>query len=163
MGQTVLGKHLSRLISAHPVTSCKSFLLKTLLPLVAIFCLGCAGVGLLAGGSMKSFSGSYAIELQEPRVDILDVIAEVGEEMGHSVSSLDRERMTISLSTGSSAVTMGVVGKNNSTMISISVTESGKKLDVVISVVGNFGKGTQKTADNLFNDFREKLLAKINS
>lgn len=112
---------------------------------------------------MKSFSGSYAIELQEPRVDILDVIAEVGEEMGHSVSSLDRERMTISLSTGSSAVTMGVVGKNNSTMISISVTESGKKLDVVISVVGNFGKGTQKTADNLFNDFREKLLAKINS
>jgi len=163
MGQAVLGQHPDRLMSIHPETACKAMFLTTILPLVAVFCIGCASVGYVAGGSTKTFSGSYTLELQEPRADILDVIAEVGQAMGHSVSGLDRENKFISLSTGSSVLTTGVMGKYSQTTISVTVTESGKKLDVLISVVGNFGKGTQKAADNLFNDFREKLLAKINS
>jgi len=125
--------------------------------------VGCGGVGMLAGGRVQTYMGSYSIMLEAPREDILDIVAEVGRTMGYSVSGLDRDQGTISLSSGSSMATTGLLGKSSQATIYVAIVELGKKLDTRISLVGNFGKGTQKAADKLFEDFKTKLLERINS
>lgn len=122
--------------------------------------MGCAGVGLVAGGKFQTYTGSYSITLESARDDILDIIAEVGKTMDYSVSGLDSEHSTISLSSGTSVATTGLLGKSNQATIYVAVAELGKKLDIKIYLVGNFGAGTQKAADKLFEEFKAKLLEK---
>jgi len=53
--------------------------------------------------------------------------------------------------------------KGSQSIIYAAVVEAGKKLEVKVYLVGNFGKGTQAAADKLFEDFKTKLLEKTAS
>lgn len=125
-----------------------------------VMLVGCAEIGLF-GSRQQSFTGKDSLLLQNPRSDILDVIAEVGKSMGYSVSALDKEANTVSLSSSSSMFTTFLIGKMSRTTFQISSKDRGKKLDIEVFVVGNFGTGGQEAAMKLINDFKAKLLEKI--
>ena len=141
----------------------KSYM-KMMSVLVLIFMVsvaGCAGLGYMVGGDIQTFQGRESIILPVPKSNILDIVAEVGKSLGYSVSGLDREAGTISLSSGTSILTQAMIGKMNQSTLSVSLGEGGKKLDIGVSLMGNFGTGGQEAATNLVGDFKAKLLQKI--
>ena len=135
-----------------------SFILIIIIPLLLT---NCSAVGYMVGGSLDQFTGHNTINLDTARTDIFDLITQVGDEMDLKVSGMDREKQQIALSSGSSIATSSLIGKSSYTLISISVTNSGKTLDVSIFVQGNFSYGTKENADKIFNEFKGKLLSKI--
>ena len=134
------------------------FILSIITPLLLT---SCSAVGYMVGGSIDQFTGHNIINLDTTRTDIFDLITQVGNEMDLKVSGMDREKQQIALSSGSSIATSSLIGKSSYTLISISVTNSGKTLDVSIFVQGNFSYGTKENADKIFNEFKGKLLSKI--
>lgn len=129
--------------------------------LISISCLGCSSVGYLASETQQ-FNGKDSMLLKTPRSDILDIIAEAGKSMGYYVSALDKAQNTISLSSSISMPTMFLIGKHSQVMLTISVKDEGKKLDIDAFVHGNFGTGGQEEATRLVNDFKAKLIDRIN-
>ena len=127
---------------------------------IALMLVGCAEIGFI-GSKDQSFSGKDSMLLQVSRPDILDIIAEVGKSMGYSVSALDKGANTISLSSGSSVFTMVLIGKMSQATLTISSKNNGKRLDIDVFVMGNFGTGGQEAAMKLVNDFKAKLLERI--
>lgn len=126
----------------------------------AVILVGCAPIGFI-GSKDQSFTGKDSLLLQNPRPDILDVIAKVGKLMGYSVSALDKKANTISLSSRSSMFTTVLIGKMSRATLQISSKDRGKKLDIEVFVLGNFGTGGQEAAMKLIKDFKAKLLEKI--
>jgi hypothetical protein len=126
----------------------------------AMMLVGCAGIGIV-GSKDQRFTGKDSLLLQNPRPDILDVIAEVGKSMGYSVSSLNKEANTISLSSSSSMLTTSLIGKMSQATLLIFLKDRGEKLDIEVFVSGNFGTGGGESAMELINDFKAKLLEKI--
>lgn len=142
------------------------FILKNLkiLPVLIMMTMviSCAGVGMMAGGASQHYSGKYSIELTNPRADILDIISEVGKSMALRISQFDAKEGVIALSSESSTAEAGLIGKYGDRSIMVTIG-SGKELDIMIMVGGNFGAGTKETADKFFNDFKNKLLERIKS
>lgn len=122
---------------------------------------GCAGFGYMVGGEIQTFQGRDSIILPVPRSDILDIVAEVGKSLGYSISGLDREAGTISLSSSTSPFTQAMIGKTNRSTLSVSLKEGGKKLDIHVSLIGNFGTAGQEEATNLVKDFKVNLSEKV--
>lgn len=127
----------------------------------ALFSSGCSSVGYVVGGAPTTFQGDYEIEIANPRTDILNVIAEVGKAMGYSVSALNVKGNSISISSRSSVVAGAMIGTINNITITATIMDSGKKIYVITTLVGNFGVGTKEESDKIFNDFKSKLLEKI--
>ena len=128
---------------------------------VSILFTGCGEVGLLAGGSINQFTGSYGIKLDTTQANIYDVITAVGKEMDMSLNELDTTSHKITLSSGYSSVATGLIGKSSESAISVVLTDSLRNLAVAITVQGNFGYGKKENADKIFNDFKAKLLSKL--
>lgn len=131
-----------------------------LLLLLLISISSCAGVGMLVGGPVQQFMGKYSIAISNPQQDIFDKIEEVGKTMSLDVSSIDATNGVIELGSGTSLAAEGLIGKSDNRSINIRRLESGNKLEVSISVQGNFGNGTKEAADKLFDEFKSKFLAK---
>lgn len=127
---------------------------------ISLIFVGCAEIGLM-GSKTQTFNGKDSITLQTPRSDILDIVAEVGKSLGYNVSGLDRESGTISLSSSASLFTGVMIGKINRSTLHISSLEGGKKLGILVMLVGNFGTGGQEAATRLVEDFKAELLKKI--
>ncbi len=133
--------------------------------LVLVFVLlsivtGCAGIGYMSSKE-QNFTGKYSMLLQVPRADILNIITEAGKSLGYSVSAIDKEAKTISLSSSGSGFTTFLIGKTSQATLTISSKNNGRRLDIDVFVIGNFGTGGQKAAMKLVKDFEAKLLEKI--
>lgn len=122
---------------------------------------GCSAVGLIAGGSIDQFTGTYGIKLDTARTDIYDAIAQAGKEMDMSLYSLDTASHKIVLSSGYSMASAGLIGKSTDCAISVNIDKSSKELSVSVTVQGNFGYGKKENADKIFNEFKTKLLTKL--
>ena len=130
---------------------------RSLLVFLAVLISGCA-VGHFS--ETQSFGGTDSFAIVSPRGDILDVIADVGKEMGMSVSSLDKKRGTIGLSAQGSK--MGLfIAAGSSSMLTIEVTDAGKTLQISSTVVGNFGTGSQDASTKLTEEFKNRLAKKL--
>ncbi len=132
-----------------------------LLVLISFSLQSCAGVGAMVGGSVHTYQGEYSIQLSAQQDDILEAITTVGSSMGLEVSMIDKAKGKISLSNYGSPAESGLIGKMTSQSIDVQVAEAGKKLQIQISVQGNFGSGTKEGGDKLFAEFKNKLLEKI--
>ncbi|MFZ1979408.1 MAG: hypothetical protein WAV76_15750 [Bacteroidota bacterium] len=121
----------------------------------------CTAVGLIAGGYNQTYTGKYSIQLTNQYPDLFDTITAVGESMGFNASIIDAPNNMISIGNGGS-VASGFVGSQNLQTIIVKSMEGGKQLDIDIQVQGNFGHGTKKAADDLFSEFKTKLLEKVN-
>jgi hypothetical protein len=89
--------------------------------LAASFMLaGCAEIGYY-GSKIQSFSGKDSMILDQPRADILDVIADVGKSMKFDVSALDKNAGRISLSTGTSTGTTMLIGKAQQSSLTVTI------------------------------------------
>lgn len=123
--------------------------------------VSCSAVGTIIGGSIQTFTGTETITLNESKQDIFDTIIQVGKEMDLSVSGMDKNNQTISLSSGYGTTGAAMIGKQRSITITIILSDYGKRLDVTTMVYGNFSFGTKENADKIFNEFKGKLLSKI--
>jgi len=119
--------------------------------------LGGCGSQIALLNPAQSFSGTDSMALNTPRTDILEVIASVGKSMNYAVSALDKNAGYIALSADYSRAGMMFTGKVNKSDLMISIKEGGKKLDIQVSVFGNFGAGGQDAATDLINNFKSKL------
>ncbi|HLP45453.1 MAG TPA: hypothetical protein VK469_05885 [Candidatus Kapabacteria bacterium] len=127
--------------------------------LASITMTSCTAIG--AFSKMNSFKGKYSIALDNSRADILTIIEEVGKSMSLQVSQLDATQGIISLSSGSVANASYLYGKFASRSIYTRTLDSGRKLEIEIEVMGNFGTGVKEEADKVFDDFKMKLLEKV--
>lgn len=130
---------------------------RNLLVFLAVLISGCA-VGHFS--ETQSFGGTDSFAIVSPRGDILDVIADVGKEMGMSVSSLDKKRGTIGLSAQGSKMRL-LMAAVSSSMLAIEVTDAGKTLQISSTVVGNFGTGSQDASMKLTEEFKNRLAKKL--
>lgn len=105
----------------------------------------------------KSFQGHDSMAIVPPRADILDLVADVGKAMKYDVSGLDRSTGAISLSSGIKTIEFIGIGKATSSQLDISTQEEGKKLDIRLMLIGNFGTGGQEAADKIITTFKSKL------
>ena len=144
------------------ITSWRDFVLLVIGICIVLVLVGCGGVGLL-GSKTQRFTGKDSILLQVSRPDILDIVAEVGKSMGYNVSALDREAKTISLSSSSSVFSTVLIGKMSQATLTISSKDNGKRLNIDVFVTGNFGTGGQEAAMKIIDDFKTKLLERIES
>ena len=129
--------------------------------LTALVLNSCGAVGMIAGGSMDQFTGTYGIKLDTASPNIYDAITAVGKEMDMSLYELDTTSHKIVLSSGYSTASAGLIGKSSASDISIVLNNSSKDLSVGVTVQGNFGYGKKENADKIFNDFKAKLLTKL--
>jgi len=144
----------------HFFESNRKLVLICALLLASITMTSCgAYIGLVS--KTHNFQGKYAIALDNSRADILTIIEEVGKSMSLQVSELDVPQGIISLSTSSTGATYMLSGKSGSRSIRIKTLDSGRKLEIEIMVVGNFGTGEKEEADKVFDDFKMKLLEKV--
>ncbi len=56
---------------------------------------------------------------------------------------------------------MTLVGSMNSSTLSIQVFEDGKMLEILTTVLGNFGTGNQDAANKLPEELKRKLLERV--
>jgi hypothetical protein len=89
------------------------------------------------------------------------VITEVGKSMGYRVSALNVKGGSITISSESSLVGGVMIGTINQINITSAVVDSGKKIEVTTTLVGNFGVGTKEESDKIFGDFKTRLLAAL--
>jgi|GEM_PF-3004105 len=142
------------------ITSWRDFVLLVIGACITLMLVGCAEIELF-GSKIQTFRGKDSMLLPVSRPDILDIVAEVGKSMGYSVSALDREANTISLSSSSSMLSTALIGKTSQAMLTISSKDNGKRLDINVIVTGNFGTGGQEAAMKIIDDFKTKLLERI--
>ncbi len=122
--------------------------------------VGCAEIGIF-GSKNQSFSGTDSIVLDQPKVDILDVIADVGKSMKFDVSAIDKNAGQITLSAGASFGTTMLIGKMQQSSLTVTIADGGKKLGITVFVMGNFGTGDQEAADKLVADFKARLAERL--
>ncbi len=146
-------------------TFCKQGLLHTGAALVLFFTLslvnGCGAVGMVAGGSIDQFTGTYGIKLDTASPNIYDAITAVGKEMDMSLYELDTTSHKIVLSSGYSTASASLIGKSSASAIAVQLDNASKVLSVGVTVQGNFGYGKKENADKIFNEFKSKLLTKL--
>ena len=56
-----------------------------------------------------------------------------------------------------------LIGKMSQATLRISSKDNGKRLDIDVFVTGNFGTGGQEAAMKIIDDFKTKLLERIES
>ncbi|NKE72971.1 hypothetical protein [Candidatus Manganitrophus noduliformans] len=120
---------------------------------------GCSIIGVLS--PQERFQGTNTFSLPRSDERIFDLIAEIGKDMGMGVSELNHSLRRISLSSGSSGAGMILVGSMNSSTLSIQVSEDGKTLEIMTMVLGNFGTGNQEAATKLTEEFKTRLIKKV--
>jgi hypothetical protein len=147
-------RNLSKLFSQAP----QKLLIFLTIPLS--FSLVSCGAGALVGGSQKMFRGTYSMQLMNHHADILDIITAVGKSMSLDVSAIDSSKGEIVISGRTAPGTSVIVGNMSSQEITVKSTDQGTHLFIGIFVQGNFGAGTKEAADDLFAEFRTKLLEK---
>ena len=82
--------------------------------------------------------------------------------MGYRVSALDVKGDSISISSESSMAGMIIgIGTINDITITATIMDSGKKIEVLTMLMGNFGVGTKEESDKIFNDFKTRLLVAL--
>ncbi len=126
--------------------------------LVLIFLIaGCGSIGTMISPS-ESYSGEDSFQ---PRVDkaadIINAAAEVGKDMGFSVS--ERRAGMICLSSSTSLFIGVMVGKSNYSKICI--TKEGDMLKLEVLVAGNFGTGGQQEAVTILGEFKKRLMKRL--
>ena len=127
---------------------------------ILLLTTGCETVALM-GGAQKTFQGHDSLVLKTARPDIMNVVAEVGRANGYDVSSFDEETRTITLSGGGSLLAAALVGKVSGVGLTLSSNEACTKLDIIYVASGNFGTGSQDNAVAVVNDFKAKLLSRL--
>ncbi len=121
---------------------------------------GCSIIGLVVSEN-QTFHGKDSFTLQTPRTDTIDVMSNVGKSLGYNISGLDRERYTLSLSDQNSSFVYLLIGKTSRSTLSISSFDGGKKFDINVIVIGNFGNGSQEAAEKRVNDFKARLSERL--
>ena len=110
---------------------------------------------------MQTFQGVDHVNIQEPREDILDIVAETGQSMGYNVSALNREIGTISLRTTGSAASRALFAKVTDATLRISKVDNGRRLNIDYMFMGNLGSGGQEAAMEAVDNFKEELLKRL--
>lgn len=128
--------------------------------LLIVVLSGCAPVGMLS--KSERYMGDEVYEISSARPDILDVIADVGKDMGMNVHGdvMMKANNMVQLISSSSAAFM-LVGSMNNASIVATAKEEGKLIDIRYSTMGNFGNGGKEASEKLMAVFREKLEAKL--
>ena len=129
---------------------------------LAFILAGCAEIGMF-GSKDQSFSGTDSMVLDQPRADIFDVIAAVGKSMKFDVSGIDKNAGQITLSYGTSMGATILIGKMQNSSLTITTADDGKKLEIRVLVMGNFGTGGQEAADKLVADFKARLAERLHT
>ena len=128
--------------------------------LALVFLSGCSAVGLIAS-DMETFTINDQIDIKTTRVDILDVVAEVGRSIEFKVSGIDRGAGSISLTSQTSMFKGVMLGSGGGSNITVTLSDKNKRMEIGIYTWGNFGMGGQKAAEELLKNFKEKLLEKL--
>ncbi|MCP1118682.1 hypothetical protein [Robbsia andropogonis] len=85
----------------------------------------------------------------------------VGKELGYDVSGFDKDAGSITLSSNAGLFVGAMIGKIQRATIMVRSLNGGRKLDLTVSVYGNFDQGGQEAATKRLNAFKEKLLEKV--
>jgi hypothetical protein len=120
---------------------------------------GCGAVGVLVSKS-EHHDGHEAYEISVPRVDMLDIFAAVGKDMGMDVASINNANNTVLMITSSSTATL-LVGSISNASISAGIKNGGKLIDIKYSTMGNFGKGGKDASIKLLAEFKAKLESRL--
>ncbi len=131
--------------------------------LLAVFAAGCGSIGTMISPS-ESYSGEDSLVLpvalhadKNVDVNIINAVAEVGNDMGFSVS--ERRAGMICLSSSTSLFIGVMVGKSNYSKICI--TKEGDMLKLEVLVAGNFGTGGQQEAVTILGEFKKRLMKRL--
>ena len=127
---------------------------------VVVLLAGCAEVGFL-GSKNQTFRTTDSMLLDTPRADILDLVADVGKSMKFDVSAIDKNTGSITLSSSAAFATTVLIGKMNNSNLKVTIQDGGKKLDIWLFIMGNFGTGGQEAAEKLVNDFKTRLRERL--
>lgn len=158
---SVCANNLRGLIMSHWITSLRSCVSVAIGTCITAMLIGCAPIGHMISDPGQTYTGRDSLILQAPEPNILHTVGEVGKSLGYKVSGLDKERGTIRLTSTSPLFVSVMVGKSSSATLSISIKDSGKKLDIGVVAYGNFGAADQENVMALVSDFKAKLLEKI--
>jgi len=122
--------------------------------------VGC-GLGLMVS-PMESAMISDSVSLENPKPNILDIVADVGKSLGYDVTMrMNAPFPMIGLGTNSSPLAGAIIGKATDIGIQVTVQNSGKTLNIVTTATGNLGTGGEEVATKVTSEFKEKLLEKL--
>jgi 3-oxoacyl-ACP reductase-like protein len=89
----------------------------------------------------------------------MDIVQAVGDSMGCRVESADRVSQRITLSRSRNPI----VGQSSNSQIGVAVAQDARSLGVSVSVQGAGRAGSREQAEEIFRDFRTRVLALIGS
>jgi hypothetical protein len=122
---------------------------------------GCGSVGRVVGGPDQTYNETFTMSLPSARPDVLDIISEVGESLGYKVASRNKGIGFIRLSSQGSLAALMLVGKLNTSALDIRIVGGGTELQITVHITGNFGAAGSEQAAKLMEDFKIKLLERI--
>jgi hypothetical protein len=107
----------------------------------------------------SKIEGTILIKNKSP--DLFYIVTEVGKSLGYKVPKVEKadKYTSIRISKQIPSAVGFLTGKQESTYIDITDVPEG--LAMVCQTWGNYGSGTQKSAVNFFDEFKEKLLEAV--
>jgi hypothetical protein len=130
-----------------------------------LFLSGCstlAPLGMLVGGTPKTYTETDSLVLENLGPDTLDLAAKVGKTLGLAAQGSSRNMLLLTSGTGIGTALVGsMTGKVNSVIMTVFLLENEKKINIQTSVCANFGVDARKNAEKLTSDFKSRLLEKI--
>lgn len=113
----------------------------------------------LAGVTRKQSSASDSLDLPAPRADLLSLVAEVGNESGCRVQSVEKTMGYIMLQCGS--MVGATLGASTEKTITGIASPDGKSLNLSLQIVGSYGSGSYEQAVQELANFKSKLQSKL--
>jgi hypothetical protein len=124
--------------------------------LLAAATAGCELAMIGGASSARSFSTTDSMPIAGPRADVLDVVRSTGESLGYTVTAIDREHGSLTL-TSQSAFAGQFVGYMHYATLMVWDADGGKTLKFNLSLAGTYGAGGEAEAEERLRQFKSKL------
>ena len=131
--------------------------MKIIVPFLLLLIL--SGCRSLRHADMQSFSSKETIVLEEPKGDILETIARIGEDMGFRISHKSKDK--IGLSVQSHSMGRAFSFWQEASIHVLCDPKDAKKLYIKYFIQGTWGKGTKEDAERIQRTFKTKLSEKL--
>jgi len=139
-----------------------AYWIKCTLALAAVAAL-CSGCSIAGANSIKNFSLSEEVKLDDTPGNVMAVVEDVGKSLGYRVSGrMNKADLTsLTFSRDASMMATMVTGYMRTATITVVHNPKEQKLDLTMMVMGSFGAGSEDDVQKALQAFKAKLQERL--
>jgi len=128
------------------------------------FCSGCSTIPIVQVGSDIAERNSKieeTVSLKNKNVDLLNIAAQTGKSLGYKIEETTSNGIRYGITLRKATSMLAKALTPLSQYVYIDILEIPEGLKIKVDVTGSWGAGTKESAAKILDEFKEKLLVKI--